>query len=129
MRPIISTANSNASPSRIWEQWKKATPFNHWDASCNTLQEKQKGHVVSNQGKAVPYKILEVKEGESFTICWKALFLRLIFTYQVEPIRTGSKITYLVRIKGFFSLPIRFILRRKIQKNLEEGLRSFVEKL
>lgn len=129
MKPIISTTYSEVTPSRIWEHWKKASPFNHWDSASNTMAEDHKGHVVSNKGKAVPYKILEVKEGKSFTICWKALFLRLIFTYQVDPMKNGSNITYSVQIKGIFSLPIRFILRRKIQKSLDEGLRSFVDKL
>lgn len=126
MKPIVSTIQSKATSQQIWESWERANPWNHFDSASNALQEKSKGRVVSNKGKSVPYKILEVKKGESFTICWKALFLRLIFTYRVEPIQTGSKITYSVLIKGIFSFPIRFILRRKIQKNLDEGLKSFV---
>ncbi|PIS00523.1 MAG: hypothetical protein COT84_06890 [Chlamydiae bacterium CG10_big_fil_rev_8_21_14_0_10_35_9] len=129
MSKIIVTGKSKASPQKVWQVWQKAQPWNNWDEDTNGLNQGSKGHVTSNKGKVVPYKILNVQEGESFTICWKALFIKLIFTYQVKPIDTGSEITYLVHIKGFFSWPIRSLLKRKIQKNLEDGLTSLIKQL
>lgn len=75
------------------------------------------------------YKVLEVIPKKSFTILWKALFVRLVFTHTVTPIRRGSEISYEAKIKGFFAIPVRWILGKKIQKNLHLVLKAFVDQL
>lgn len=75
------------------------------------------------------YKIFDIKQGESFSIVWKSLFVRLIFTHIVKPSEKGSSITYKVQIKGFFGWPVRLLLGTKIRQNVSHVLKSFVKEL
>ncbi|PIS02860.1 MAG: hypothetical protein COT85_02170 [Chlamydiae bacterium CG10_big_fil_rev_8_21_14_0_10_42_34] len=79
--------------------------------------------------KKLRYQVLEVKKGESFSILWKTLFVKMIFIHSVKPTEKGSQIHYKVQIKGLFSLPVRWLLGAKIKKNLSFVLKSIVREL
>lgn len=106
-------------PERVWEAWEKA----HALHSPGNLEVGQKG------AKGFKYQVLDVKKGESFTILWKSLFTRLIFSHSVQPTSQGCKIHYRFQIKGPFSWFLRKILRGKIRKNLASVLQSMVKQL
>ena len=129
MTPITASAKTNISRSVIWKKWKAAQPWNHSNEDSSELSEGKTGHVNSKNKKAVSYKILEVKENESFTIAWKALFIKLIFTYSVEEKQNKSLITYSVKLKGFFAFPVYYLIRNKVKKNLIDGLNSFINQI
>jgi hypothetical protein len=128
MKSITATTKTKASSAFVWKKWNDAKPWNNWNQEAS-LSQGQKGHVYSKDKKVLPYKVLEVKENESFTIAWKALFIRLIFKYSVKPLKDGSQITYSVNLKGFFAFPVYYLIRTKIKKNLIDGINSFINQI
>lgn len=100
---------ARVTPDQVWEVWEKG------------IEQGQKGKIR--------YKILEMKKGESFSLLWKTLFVRLIFSHTVKPIPRGSEIRYKVQIKGLFAWPIRWMLGPKIKKNLGYVLKAVVREL
>jgi hypothetical protein len=110
MEEIIDT---KASPKTVWSAWEK----------IHSLQG-QKG----SAGK-FKYKVLDVKPEESFSIVWKTLFVKMVFTHEVSATERGSRIRYRVRFKGLFAWPIRLILGEKIKKNLRDVLKAMVLQL
>ena len=79
------TIETTVLPDIVWDAWERA---HHLSGS--------RGIKSGDQGKSkkFPYKIIEVEKGKHFSILWKTLFVRLIFTHKVIPISTGSKITF-----------------------------------
>lgn len=110
---------------RIWDAWLKA----HAAAGLADLQKGKKGTSQKPGHSGFKYQIQQVVENESFSIAWKTLFVRLLFTYAVKPIAKGSKVSCSVDIKGFFAWPVRFFLANKIQKKLTQALHSMVREL
>lgn len=112
-------------PSRIWDAWTRA----HAASGLDDLQSGKKGVSKKPGHSGFKYQIQEVIKGESFSILWKSLFVRLIFTYAVKPIPKGSKVSCSVNIKGLFAWPVRFFLGKKIQTKLFEALHTMVRQL
>lgn len=110
-------------PELVWEAWEKA----HAAQSQKELEAGQKG--VHKSGGKFRYQVLEVKKGESFSIMWKTLFVRLIFSHSVRPLRNGSEIRYQVKIKGLFAWAVRWFLEKKIQSNIRSILKALVYQL
>jgi hypothetical protein len=105
MEEMIETS---ATPAKIWQMWEMA----------HDLQEGKEGK------KHFRYKVLQVKKGESFSILWKALFVRLIFTQRVLPTAKGSQISYRVDLKGPFGWLVKFIAGNKIKRNIAHVLHA-----
>lgn len=120
---IESAIDTKVSQDAVWRAWKKA------HAMDSSFQPGRKGALKTEGGGRFSYKILDIREGESFTILWKSLFVRLIFTHSVAAQPRGSKISYRIQIKGFFAWPVRYLLREKIRRNLNAILRSLVKEL
>ena len=95
--------------AKVWDAWEKG--------------------IERGQGGKFRYQILEMKKGESFSLLWKTLFVRLIFSHTVTPTSKGSEIRYQVQIKGLFALPVRWILGAKIRQNVRLVLKSVVKEL
>ena len=110
------TIEARVSPGEVWEAWEKAHAL---QGAKDQWQSKNKFR----------YKILNVKEGESFSILWKTLFVRLMFTHLVRPTKRGSEIHYQVQIKGLFAWPVRWMLGGKIKRNIGYVLRAIVKEL
>ncbi|MBI3508422.1 MAG: hypothetical protein HY069_02140 [Chlamydiia bacterium] len=108
MEEIIET---KVSPQVVWQAWER-------------FQQGEKG-----RAGAFKYRILQVEPGKSFSILWKTLFVRLIFTHRVELTPTGSKVGYEIQIKGLFAYPVRWLIGNKIRRNTAALLRSFVKQL
>lgn len=120
---IESVIQTKVSPQRVWQAWSKA------HAMEKGFAPKQKGTLKTDGGSKFSYRILDVREGESFTILWKSMFVRLIFTHTVIPKAKGSEISYRVQIRGFFAWPVRFFLSEKIRSNLRLIMTSLVKEL
>ena len=102
-------------PETVWQAWERAHE--------NKLQE-------GIQGKSsFRYQILNVKKGESFSILWKTMFVRLLFSHAVRPMRSGSQILYKVEIRGLFAWPVRWLIGGKIRNNLRLVLQARVRQL
>ena len=110
---------TSATPAQVWEMWEKS----HAKHGQKNLEKGQKGKSTFR------YKVLDVKEGESFSILWKALFVRLVFSHKVVPSSRGSQIYYKVQIKGLFAWPVRMLAGEKIRKNTSLVLKSLVYQL
>jgi hypothetical protein len=98
-------------PAKVWAFWERKI---------------QSG---ANGDTPFRYQIFDIKKGEGFSILWKSLFVHLIFTHSVKPVSLGSEICYGVRVKGFFGLPIRWFLKKRLQANLSVVLKSVVQQL
>jgi hypothetical protein len=120
---IESTIQTKVSPQRVWHSWSQTHGMEKGFAP------NQKGALKTHGGSKFSYRILDVHEGESFTILWKSLFVRLIFIHKVTPQAGGSEISYRVQICGFFAWPVRFFLGEKIRRNLSSVLKSLVYQL
>jgi len=106
-------------PEAVWAMWEKAHALHA-----------QEGCVTAEKGKKkFKYKILNVQKGKSFSILWKTLFVRLLFSHSVEPIASGSTIRYKVQIKGLFAWPVRWLIGEKIRNNLAVVLKAIVKEL
>ncbi|HSX26692.1 MAG TPA: hypothetical protein VLE89_06770 [Chlamydiales bacterium] len=110
------TIEARVSPEEVWEVWEKAHAL---EGAGNGWQSKNKFR----------YKILDVKKGESFSILWKTLFVRLLFTHLVKPTKRGSEIQYQVQIKGLFAWPVQWMLGPKIKRNIGYVLKAIVKEL
>jgi hypothetical protein len=111
---IESVVQARVSSDRVWQAWKKKHDLD--------AKKGRKGRFA--------YKILAVSEGESFSILWKSMFAKLIFTQEVKAIQPKkSEIRYRVEICGLFRWPLRYFLRKKIEKNLTLVLQSLVKEL
>lgn len=110
---------ARVSPEEVWAAWEKAHALHG-----------QTGIEAGQKGKSkFRYKVLNVKKGESFSILWKTLFVRLIFSHAVKPTKNGSEIFYGVQIKGPFAWPVRWLLGEKIRKNINLVLKAIVREL
>jgi len=108
MEEIIET---NVSADVVWRAWER-------------FQTNQKG-----KAGAFKYRVLDVQPGRSFSILWKTLFVRFIFTHRVEAIPRGSRISCGIEIRGLFAFPMRLLIGNKIRKNVAATLKSFVKQL
>lgn len=112
-------------PKKVWEAWERA----HQIHGQKGIQAGQKGERKTEGKKGFQYQILDVLPGESFSILWKTLFVRLIFTHTVKPSLKGSEIRYQVQIRGPFAWPIRWLLGNKIRQNIAHVLQAIVKQL
>jgi len=112
-------------PAKVWEAWEKA----HAAHGQQGIKAGFRAKTKSERGKGFKYQILDVVPGVSFSILWKTLFVRLIFTHAVHPTKRGSEIRYDFQIKGLFAWPVRKVLAKKIEKNLAIVLKAIVENL
>lgn len=122
MREEIETT---VTPDIVWSAWEQA----HALHGQKTIETGQKGSSQSERGRGFKYKVLEAIPGEEFSILWKTLFVRLIFTHTVKPTKRGSLICYHVKIKGLFAWPVRMMLGKKIKRNIGQVLKEIVHKL
>lgn len=107
-------------PEEVWAIWERA----HNIHGSSELESGEKGKSTKFR-----YKILDVEKGKHFSILWKTLFIHLIFTHEVIPTNTGSKISYRVQIKGLFAWPVRYFLGEKIRNNIRLVLKAIVREL
>jgi hypothetical protein len=117
-------------PERIWQAWEKAHANQGGGAIASGCVGKSK--VKNGQGKkgqAFKYEVFDVVKGERFSLIWKTLFVRLIFTHSVLPKKRGSEIKYSVQIRGLFAIPVRWLLGNKIRYNISQVLKTMVKRL
>jgi hypothetical protein len=113
------TIEVGVTPQQVWEMWGKAHVLHG-----------QKGIEAGQTGKyQFRYQILDVKEGESFSILWKTLFVRLVFSHSVKPAQKGAQICYAVSVKGLFAWPVHWLLRKKLKANMAAVLQAMARQL
>ena len=115
-----ATIEARVKPETVWKAWEKA----HAVHSNDPIEPGQRA-----KSTGFKYKILDVVQGESFSISWKSLFVRMVFSHSVKAIKKGSEIRYSAEIKGFFAWPVRFFLEKKIRRNLAFVLKEFTKQL
>lgn len=116
---------ARVKPEKVWAAWEKA----HALHAQKGMQPGTKAVTQLDGKKGFRYQILDVIPGKSFSILWKTLFVRLIFTHRVEPTPRGCQIFYDFEIKGPFAIPVRWFLGKKIRDNLEQVLKTIVKNL
>lgn len=116
---------AKVAPQKVWAAWEKA----HSLHSNSAFAPGQKAKTQGEKAKGFKYKIIDLEQGESFTILWKSYFARLLFTHRVRPQSNGSLIEMGFQIKGPFAWPLRWMLEKKIQKNLAHVLAQMAKQL
>ena len=117
---------ARVAPEKVWDAWERA----HRIHSEKGIEPGLKSRSRSPEGKSkFKYEILDVIPGKSFSILWKTLFVRLVFTHSVAPSKRGSEIRYAVQIKGLFAWPVRWFLGKQIQRNIRSVLKQVVSQL
>ncbi len=121
---------TRVSPERIWQAWEQA----HISQGGSPIVAGHVGKTDVNRGQGkkgqgFKYEIVDVVKGERFSLIWKTLFVRLIFTHSVLPKKRGSEIKYSVQIRGFFAIPVRWLLGNKIRYNISQVLKTMVKRL
>jgi hypothetical protein len=112
---IESVIKTKVTPEKVWEAWIKSYGQNI---------------AAGIEGKSrFSYRILEAIPNKSFSILWKSLFANLIFNHSVKALEKGSEISYRVQVRGLLAVPVQFLLRKKIRRNLDCVLESFVKEL
>lgn len=116
---------TRVSSERIWQAWESA----HRHQGGGSLVKGYTGTVNGKTGKGIRYEVLDVDPGKSFSIVWKTLFVRLVFSQSVAPVKRGSEIRYSIAIRGPFAIPIRWLLGNKIRYNISQALKAMVKQL
>jgi hypothetical protein len=112
-------------PEKVWASWEKA----HEKNGQPKIEEGQKGISKGVNANGFKYQVFDVVPGKQFSILWKTLFVRLLFSHSVRPTKWGSEIQYSVKIKGLFAWPVRFFLGKKIRQNIGLVLKAIVKQL
>jgi hypothetical protein len=115
-----ATIESRLSPETIWKAWESA----HATHANSPIEPGQR-----SKSTGFKYQILDVVKGERFSILWKSLFVRMIFTHSVRAVGRGSEIRYTAEMKGLFAGLVKFVLKNKIQRNLSFVLKEFTKQL
>lgn len=113
---------TRVSPEKIWQTWEMA----HAKQGEETFERGKKGKSARGNFR---YEVVDIVQGESFTLVWKTLFLRLIFSHAVFPKKRGSEIVYSIKIRGFFGAPARWFLGNKIRQSVRGVLKTMVKRL
>ena len=111
------------SKEKVWQYWVKAHAVN----GQGSLESGAKGFMQGK--KKIPYQIIDVVPGESFSILWKAFLIRFVFSHRVSEVRGGSEIRYDFKIQGLCAWMVRWMLIGKIRANLSSVLKEFARQL
>jgi hypothetical protein len=126
MKPIQESALTKAPAKRVWQAW---TDMYQWKANAKgSFKDGFSGNITEN-GRKVPYKIIDIKKGEGFTTIWKSIFVKMVFRYEVKQQSKGSLITCAVRFGGLFGWIAALFLKSKVRKNLSASLEQFAGQL
>jgi hypothetical protein len=116
---------TRVSPEKVWQAWEIA----HANHESGAIAKGRKGKSGAKNGRGFKYEILDVVKGERFSLVWKTLFLRLIFSQSVSRKKRGSEIKYSIQIRGLFAAPVRWFLGNKIRYNIRQVLKTMVRRL
>ncbi len=119
------TGQTHVSADRVWRSWEQA----HVSKGTSALVSGATGFMQTAGKKKVPYQIKDVVAGRSFSIIWKALFIRFVFSHEVVSNPFGSEIRYGFRVEGPCSWMVRWLIVPKVRANLTSVLKSFVTQL
>lgn len=112
-------------PYKVWQAWERA----HAVQNKGSLVSGFKGVMQAPGNKKIPYQILDVIPGKSFSILWNAFLVKFVFMHKVESKGYGSEISYDFKIQGPLGWMVRWLIAPKIRTNLTSTLKSFVKNL
>jgi hypothetical protein len=123
MKPIEESMVTKAPAKRVWKAW--VDMYVARSGGKAIFKDGYKGYVIE-QGRKVPFQLVDIVKGEGFTTIWKSFFVKMIFRYEVKQQAKGSLITASVKFGGSFGWVARFFLKSKMRKNLSKSLEQFV---
>jgi hypothetical protein len=124
MAYIEESIETKTAAKRIWQAFVET----YKRKGQTGFKEGSKGY-VSSQGKSLPFEIIDIKKGESFTTLWKSLLVKFYFIYSVEELDKGSRITCHVKVKGPLGFLVAPFLKKKMRKNVRQFLEEFAFQL
>lgn len=107
---------TRVSSEKVWASWSQA----------------HQGKLVTGTtgvNQKIQYKIIDVVPGKSFSVSWKALFVRLVFSHEVIKTATGAEIRYDFTLAGPFAWMVRWWISPKIRANLQLVLKAFIQQI
>lgn len=115
---VDAEIEASLSPEVVWKAWARA-----FEIRGLALKKGVKSRGI------IGYRILEVEDGVSYSILWKSLLTKLVYTYSVKKAGAGCVIHIHAKPKGFFFWMIQLTLKNKIQRDLQTFLQDFVKAL
>ena len=119
------TGQTHVAADRIWSTWEQA----HVSKGSGGLHSGATGFMHTAGKKKVPYEIQDVIPGRSFSVLWKALFVRFVFFHEVVSNPFGSEIRYDFKVVGPFAWMVSWLIVPKVQNNLKSVLKTFISQL
>lgn len=122
MKEIEVKVKTRASEKDLWGALRKKHRQDYGKGSF------KKGYIGKSQfgGKAAFFEVFDVEENKSFTILWKAFFVKLFFIYSVEPVNKGAELIYKAQFKGLFAPIIYWKIGKKLHQQMEDSMHQFV---
>jgi len=122
MKEIEVKVKTRASVKDVWSAWRKKHRQEHGKGSF------KQGFVGKSQfgGKAAFFEVSNIEENKSFTILWKAFFVKLFFTHTAEPATKGTELTYKAQFKGIFAPLVYWRVGKKLRQQMEDSMHQFV---
>ncbi len=122
MKKIEEMITTTANYQKVWRAWSD-------NYLPKGFEVGRKGHVVTQKGKGVKYKIIDIIENESLSIMWYSVIVKMVFHYKVKPVANGSQISCVVELKGFFASFLKRLIGRKIKAQITSALKHFRNQL
>ena len=119
------TGQTHVAADQIWRSWEQA----HVSNGSSGLVSDATGYMQTAGKRKVPYQIKDVVPGRSFSILWKASFVRFVFFHEVISSPFGSEIRYDFKVEGPFAWMVRWLIVPKVRSNLKSVLKTFVHQL
>jgi hypothetical protein len=84
------SVTTTATPERIWELWTDVANWKRWDTGLKeaslegSFREGAKGGLIPDKGPAAKFKIVDVRQGESYKLKTRIPFGWLIVSRHLE---------------------------------------------
>jgi len=128
---IIEEKVFTSSPSKkVWRAWQQMNNLpTKKETKINAFKNNQKIFVENGKGGKTAFKIFDVEEEKSFKMIWYSFLVNMIFFYTVEQQKRGSLISCKVAFGGMFGWLVKFFLKNRVKKELENTLKEFAYRL
>ncbi len=127
---VQHTLETTTSPESIWRCWMDVAGWPGWDEGLEwaTIQGPvtvgSSGAIKWCGGERVPFRVVELVEGRSFTCLVRTLGSNLIFVHSLEPSSLGTKLTHRVESRGIMAWYLGLTLGRRLRESVPIAARK-----
>ncbi len=125
------TIETTTQPESIWRRWADVPGWPEWDEGLEwaTLQGPlavgSSGVLKCRGGERLPFRVVELVEGRSFTCAGRTLLgTNLSFVHRLEPTDLGTRLTHRVEARGPLAWLVGLTLGRRLRESLPRAARK-----